>query len=188
MSNEEIMTRTLENIVAELGAAYDTWKGGEKEKNELKDEFFKLATQEAGNGPLAEKVVEIKARDDVQAKQIAIQRYPAWIPDDIREHPDREGYYEIIIRENPELMTFTFEHDGRVFQRQIVSGSPILDDERLQAEDPELWERITYVPEPERKLRDFDDLDPETLGALSEYLHESKPTIKFPAPKRAKSG
>ena len=35
-----------------------------------------------------------------------------------------------------------------MYARHVVTGSPSLDDERLIAEDPDLWIRITEWPEP----------------------------------------
>ncbi len=176
----------LETIVSHLGEAYDAWKGGEKDKNTYKEHFFRVATQALIYETLAEKVVEVKAKDEPAARDLISKRYPAWVIDQVRE-ATKLGYYEAIIQENPELMSYTFEHDGRVWQRQVSSGTPYVDDERLQAEDPELWEEITFVPEPERQLRPLDELAPDLLARLQEYIFEGKPTVKLAAPRNAKT-
>lgn len=212
----ETAERTLTEILDDLDSAYGEWKGGEKDKNKYKDEFFKLAVEALKDETQAEKVVEIRASNTVQAGEIIGQRYPTWELDDIRKHPDREGYFEAIIRENPYYQSFSIDHNGKTYQRQVISGSAMLDDERLQRDDPELWKKVSdfehratleniiyecgidgqEVAEKldnlgeayglPRQLKPLEDLDPEVLAQLQEYMYEGKPTIKFPAPKKVK--
>lgn len=83
-----------------------------------------------------------------------------------------------------------FEHvnkkDGFVYTRQISKAAPSLDDERLREEDPELWEEITYIPEPERVLKPLEELSPEQLAKIGEYLVAGRVSVKLGAPKKAK--
>lgn len=181
---------TLSEVLDKLDESYKGWKGGEKNKNKYKDEFFRMAVEALKEETLAEKVVEVKTQYQNRAIEIVGQRYPEWEivspRDNVRPHPDKPGYYEVIIRENPYYKPFSIEHNGKIFQRQIVAGSALLDDERLQEENPELWEKVTFVPEPERQLKDLDELDPTTLAELQEYMYQGKPQVKFPAPKVVK--
>lgn len=162
---------TLEEVVRELDAAYAEWKGGEKNKNKYKDEFFKLAEEALKDETLAEKVVETVAADEADARAVLDKRYPTWVVTEVREHPDKDGYYEAIIQENPYYLSFTYEYGDKVFQRQIVSGSAMLDDERLQAEDPELYFRVTTMPH-QAFLEDLMyncGVDPERFDGTGEY-------------------
>lgn len=175
--------RPVEEVVAELGAAYDQWKSGEKSKNDLKDEFFKLASQAVQGQERAYKVVVLEGISPGQAELLAVKYHPGW---KVVNTYQENGGSKVVLEEDPDFMPYSFEHEGRVFQRQIVAGSPLLDDERLQEEDPELWEEVTFIPEPERQLRPLDELDPETLARLQTYMYEGKPTVKFPAPRASK--
>lgn len=73
-----------------------------------------------------------------------IKRYhPGW------EYVTRSDDW-VVLRENPSLMSHSYTNivDGQVYGRAQVTGTPSLDDDRLRQEDPDLWERITEMPEP----------------------------------------
>lgn len=205
-------TRTLDEILDELDDAYGKWKGGEKSKNKLKEEFFEMAISALKEETKAERVAQVKAKDEFEARALFAKQYPTWDLTVVRENPDKDGYYEAILTENPFYKEFSIEHNGKVFRRQVVSGSNLLDDERLKEEDRDLWEDVTEWPQEgflrdilaqtsvdlgdlydvidgiaekhgvERVLKDLDSLDPYTLAALQKYMYEGPPTIKFPAP------
>lgn len=208
----------LEVTLSALWAYYDAWKYNEKLKTVWKDIFFKFATRLSRENSLAERVVEEKADHPDIAREKAAKRYPLWEIEDTRVHPAKEGWYEIIIVENPEYKAFSHECNGRVFQRQVVAGSIYIDDERLKAEDLTLYKEVTFIPDEEtikgmlyesgvhqrelderfeellvhyplsRQLRDLEELEPEQLAGLQEYIYEGKPVVKFPAPKKANDG
>lgn len=177
---------SLEEVTSQLGLHYKEWKAAEKEKDKFKKEFFKLAT-EAVEDSLAEQVVDVGYRGmpEVDARNLLANGYPRWTVTDIRVSSDG---YEAILKENPALKKFSFVNaDGLMYERQVSVGSPIIDDEALQIQDPELYERITYVPEPERVLRPLEELDADDLSALGQYIYDGKATVKLAAPRKAKT-
>lgn len=210
--------RTPEEIIAELAPAYTEWKSGEKGKEKFKKEFFTAVTEylkEEGNQ--AEELVSLEAPDEETALRYVEQRYPAWLVDDIRDHPTESGSYEVIIVENPEYQPFTIEFDGKVWGRQVAAGATMLDNERLEEENPELWKSVTTYPWLElmeaiayeagkdgedveeyverqcerhglkRQLLPLGDLPDEVMAELKDYFYEDKPQVKLPAPKKAES-
>lgn len=174
----------LGDITSKLGEEYRAWKAHEKTKEAARKEFFSAVNQHL-SGKRAEKLVEVAAPSEEQARQELERRYPAWSIDDMRV--SSEGRYEAIIVENPEFQKFTFvnSEDGYVYGRSVSSGSIFLDEDRLQAENPELWERVTFVPEPQRQLKSFDELSKEDLAALTDFMYEGKPSVRLLPPRKA---
>lgn len=188
MSEPDEVRSELDKVTNELGYQYRVWKGAEKKKEESKKQFFELVNNEVNM--LAERLVEISARDEAQAFDIVKMRYPRWIICDFRctKVMESKRVFEFIIEENREYKTHSFTNptDGLVYTRQVVAGSPQIDDERLREDDPELYEAVTYVPEPERQLRPLDELTDVEMAKLSEYMYEGAPIVKLAAPRKAK--
>lgn len=147
-SNTTTKTRSPEEIITELAPAYHEWKGGEKSKNQLKTEFFDAITEYLSeSGEQADMLVTVRAQDAESAIENAEKLNPAWVAVDQREgEGENDGFWEIILEERPEYQAFTIEHDGHVWGRQVADGGTLLDDERLQVEDPELWTAVTEYP------------------------------------------
>jgi hypothetical protein len=228
----------LTKITAELGEAYKTWKDGEKDKDEFRKQFFTAIDEQLAQEKSAEKYVTIVATDEEQARDRLAKKYPTWKVDEIRlqtcsgdtdgdgdcsrqcpDHCNRPKTWEAILAELTVYAPYTFVNaaDGKVYQRQVSAGSVYIDDERLREENPELWVKVTEIPnrdlilllldeydaserdpKPEvvldemwslegRVLKSLDSLDADTLAALSEYIYEGKPTIKLAAPRKAKA-
>jgi hypothetical protein len=104
----------------------------------------------------------------------------------------------------------------RVWTRSVRDGSPWLDDEELRESDPELWKRITRLYndqfirellyhanidpdeiddhiaaieeefESERTLLPLENLDPDDLAGVQEYMYPGKPVVSLSAPRKAK--
>ena len=139
------MSRTPEEIVKDLAPAYHEWKGGEKDKEKLKTEFFDAITEYLKlDGEQADRLVTVEADRADTACKVAEKLYPAWVAVDQRQ-PD-DGRWEVIMEERAEYQSFTTELDGEVWTRQVVEGSQMLDNEALEAEDPELWKRVAHYP------------------------------------------
>lgn len=98
----------------------------------------------------------------------------------------KNEFFRMIDNEVGEDKPFEFvnESDGFLYSRQISQGAPSLDDEKLRKEDPELWEEITHVPEPERVLKPLEELDPDQIAKLGNYLVPGKKMNKLAAPKK----
>lgn len=203
----------LEDITTELAVSYKQWKDGEKLKNTWKDKFFEAVTKEAKESP-AEKYVTITAPDESVARERLQKQNPAWMVDEIRPISAGSDTYEAVLVENPAYAAFTYVNRdlGMIFQKQVSAGSIYVDDERLQEENPQLWHKVTVIPNADvirnviyecggdvdqfeglwytyqgpRELKDLSTLDADTLAALSEYIYQGKPTVKLAAPRKAK--
>lgn len=135
----------LKVVATRLGKSYLAWKANEAKKEANRKDFFALATEAMSETELAEDIVEVRAPDESKARDRVKQKYPAWIVEAVQEHPKREGWFEVIISENPELLPFVYEAGFKI-KRSVSKGSPFIDDERLREEDPELWEEVTVLP------------------------------------------
>lgn len=175
----------LKSVTEKLAEAYSDWKSGEKAKNKLRDEFFAAANEEIKSGNLAEKYASVDAPDEASARDRLKKQFPAWEIEEIRND---KNLWEAVLVENPDFVPFTYVNKelGVVFQKQVSSGSVYIDDERLAEDDPDLYEEVTYVPEPERQLKDLESLPPNVLAQLADYIYEGKPTVKLTAPRKAK--
>lgn len=176
----------LGDITEALGESYDEWKSWEKRKNIRKDEFFAAATEELKDEVLSQRVETIDAGGEEQALRIAQRRYYNENITDIRRI-EGEDRWQVVIEEDPALRPFTYinKHDGRVYSRQLVTGTPLLDDESIREEDPELWEQITEEVT-ERKMKSLDDMTDEELAAIQPYIYAPKPSVKLGPPRKAK--
>lgn len=135
----------LRAISARLGLWYGQWKQGEKDKDSARQELFKEIDKQVSTD---ERLVEIHAASEEEAREQIAKRFPAWVLDDIRPIAPGAEDFEAIITENPSFKRYTyFNPDTKmVYERQVVSGTPILDDEKLLAENPDLYARVTELP------------------------------------------
>lgn len=164
--------RTPEEIVKDLAPAYQEWKGGEKAKNKYKTEFFDSITASVSEDDLAEEIVTVDKGDAKASQQWVEKQYPAWEVTDSRENPEGKGW-EFIIRQLPEYLPFNIEFGGKVWGRQIASGSTFLDDEAICHDDPSFYMEVTEFPrEKEREellLLGNADLDAVEIYEILEY-------------------
>lgn len=203
----------LADLTTKLGKAYKKWKDGEKEKDKLRKQFFDAVTEAAAED-LDEKVIDVELAESDTIEAYVERQHPGWNLDEYRVNED--GATEAILVIDPAYKPFVYVNaaDGMVYQRQVVSGGQVLDDERLRAEDPDLWIEITEIPnfsdivdialeilpegtrrgiekrvnqnwKGERVLRNLDDLNPEVQTRLQQYIHPGKPSVKLAAPKKA---
>lgn len=134
-------------ITKEFGLEYSASKSAEKKVKQLQKEFFDAATEMLSQQSLASKTVEVP--DGVDAKGLE-QLYPGWKVITSLRPGKEEGVWEAVLQEDPAFMAFNYVNpdDHMVYARTTAQGSPMLDDERLAAENPELWEEISDFPEP----------------------------------------
>jgi hypothetical protein len=177
------MNEELINITSELGASYKEAKKWDKSKNECRKKFFEIAEQQ--HGTLAEKIVAVSAASLGDAISQAEKLHPSWTPLSATE---TDNGFDVRIRENPAFMPFTFvnDEDGMVYQKQVVSGPVMFDDERFEKDHPTLYHVVTHVPEPKRELRPLEDLSDEQIAIIQDYIYEGKPVIKLAAPRKTK--
>lgn len=177
------MSKELVDITIQLGAAYKEAKKWDGSKNEFRKKFFEIAEQQ--HKTLAEKIVSVTAESLGDAIQQAEKLYPLWTPLSATE---TNNGFDVRIRENPKFMPFTFvnDEDGMVYQKQVVSGPIMFDDERFKTDHPNLYHVVTHIPEPERELKPLEELSDEQIAIIQDYIYEGKPVIKLAAPRKAK--
>lgn len=175
----------LADVTNQLGEAYSSWKRAEREKNELRDAFFCLIDQQLKNEVPSQIIAEFPTEDEEEALRQAQRRY---VRHRIISTRPIEGGYQVILEEDPEYRPFSYVNktSGRVFQRIISEGSPVLDDEALKEENPELWEAITEEIIT-RELKPLTDLTPEQIEELEPYISMPKPQARLAAPRVAKN-
>lgn len=172
----------IDDIVAKLSKSYHAEKEAKKEKEQRRADFFQTITDQFSEDDLAEDLAVVEADSEEEAYAQAEANYPTYNVIAAREHPDLEGRWEVIIQENPEYKSFSITVEGEIWQRQTSVGAPMVDDEKLAAEDPELYELVTEVPT-KRVMKPLKDLDDVSLARLQKYVVPGKVSLKLPAPK-----
>jgi len=174
----------LVQVTKKLGEAYSTVKTWDKAKTEARAEFFKIASQQ--HEVLANKIANVEASSLTEAIKISEQNNPGW--NALSATEVGENAFEVRMEENPDFKPFTFINpdNGMVYQKQIVSGPVMFDDERLESDHPEIYAKVTFMPEPKRELKPLDEIEDELLAVLQDYIYEGKPVIKLAAPRKAK--
>jgi hypothetical protein len=137
----------IKDIVAELSDTYHLEKTAKKAKDHLRKKFFEEITKNFSETDLAEDIAVVDAEKEEEAINLASAKYPQYTVQAAREHPDLPGKFEVIIREDPEFKSFSVTVGDETWQRQTSVGSSVIDDSRLQEEDPELYETVTYIPQ-----------------------------------------
>lgn len=175
----------MNDVTRNLGESYENWKTWEKAKNKAKDRFFKAATDSLSEETPGQWIKEVEAVDKEEALRIAQRRFQRHSVADVTEV--EEGKWSIILEEDPALKEFTWvnREDGKVYQRIVAEGGPILDDQSLRDEQPGLWDAITNEVT-RRELKPLDELTPEQAAALQPYLAMPKPQPRLMAPRKAK--
>ena len=196
--------RSLDEITSELGVHHGLAKKEKEALEASRNEFFQMATQVLEKETLATMVV----KTDVPDIHEYVKKYhPGWRVKSDQTPVDGK----VIVEEDPVYKKYTYNSiDGKRYGRSYSQGQPLVDDETLQAEDPDLWLRITYVPEPwngilrillnfpdneleeiehisvPRQLKPFGEISKDDYKALSEYLVPAPLVLKLETPKLIK--
>lgn len=193
----------LETITKALGKAYKTQKTAEGKVKEKRLEFFDAIDEELEESDLATQTVEIP--EDESAIEFVDKYYPAWRL--VEEYDNGVA----LIEQNPAYHPYTYlsEDHKLIFRRGLVQAAPSLDDEKLRAEDFELWFRITSCSEENiltqyeqesggditpalvslfiakhreeftRTLLPLEQIDADDLARLSDYTVPGRLTLKL---------
>lgn len=175
MANKKI---DLDKLTSRFGRAYTSAKKAAERQAKVQAEFFNAIDQTLEGLVRRHQIVEFTGKDEPYDTWITT-RYPGWRLRSVSEDGER-----LVIEEDPKFMKFTFVNkaDGMVYGRTVSQSGNGLDIERLQEENPELWEQITTWPEPWfSMLREYAHRwnidqtigDPDALDVhIGEYLKE----------------
>lgn len=189
---------TLFEATTELGQEYRAWKTHEKSKDDAKACFFGIAVDtmvegiDAGYTNLRTMTVTVNVLGDEQtARQRILQKYPRFEISEIRQVTSGRGNgFEAVIQEDPFYLSYTYVNlvDEMVYVRRVDDGPTLLDDERLEIEDPTLYKQVTFeLPWGARIPIPIENLKAGLQQAIAEYIYTGKPVIKLPAPRKAKA-
>jgi hypothetical protein len=183
MDNSSQINKELADLTKELGVVYTEAKKWDSQKTEYRKKFFELADK--FQSTLAEKVVLVAADSLANAIIEAEKLYPGWTP--LSATQVKNGF-DVHLKEDAKYKPFSYVNpdDGMIYQKQIVAGPVLLDDEKFKKDHPKLYEIVTYMPEPKRELRPLDELSDEQIAILQDYIYEGKPVIKLAAPRKIK--
>lgn len=139
------MTEELDiiDITKKFGEAYARSKDWDAAKENGRKRFFQAATQELEKKRLPRKTVEVPKDQDV-LEFIKIY-HPGWrvLVDSVKV------MNHVVIERDPALMKYSFinPEDNMVYGRTYSESGPMLDEEKLQQDDPDLWLAISeYDP------------------------------------------
>lgn len=183
---------SLEILIREISASYfslkeskGTLEGDPKTKKNrkpgLKESFFDEATKRQWS--LAQKTFLSSIGEEDKAREEAARRNPGWLV--ISTSYDEDGVH-VLLREDPKYKPFSYvdKKTEMVWSKQIASGQAEYDIEKLREEDPDLWVRVSKL---ERVPRDFEDIDPEDLPKVQDYIYPGPLQIKLATPRKAKA-
>jgi hypothetical protein len=179
------MDHELDEITKQLGTAHRAKSAAEKDLKVSRSKFFEAIDEEIiANETLAQQTVDIP--DDANIQAYVKQFYPGW------EYVNDNDDGSVLIEEDPSFKKFIYINhgDGYVYRRNVSQAGPSLDDDRLKAENPKLWKRITQEEEVPAKvvrvLKDLETLPDKDLAAIQEYFVPGSMTVKLDAPRKAK--
>jgi len=183
MDNSSQVNKELAELTYKLGEVYTEAKKWDTQKSEYRKKFFELI--DTLHGTLAEKVVLINAESLADAIFESEKLYPGWT---LLSATQVENGFDVHLKEDPKYKPFSYVNpdDGMIYQKQVVAGPVMLDDERFKKDYPDLYEIVTYVPKPKRELRPLEELSDAQISILQEYVYEGKPIVKLAAPRKIK--
>jgi len=201
----------IDEVTNQAGQTYFQHKALKEALDDRRSEFFKAASSSFTEKNLARRTVEIPADQSADAEGYAERYNTGWrvveVTEDgvlIEEDPDFLPYSHTYLFEEPReeiVRGKKTEVYGYVISRSIQTGSAMLDDERLIAVDPELYEEVTQWANYDlilkievfdsdiwhqldemgwpREPKPIEDLSAEQYARVQQFTYESPRTPKF---------
>lgn len=179
------LAKNLSQTTKRLETTYRKWKDGEVGKKSNHQKFFELADKALQQEEvLALKTVTIPDEYKDDPYMYVERHYPEWATlSETLFETDLET--RVVLKERPEYKPFFYvNHElGLVFQRSITKGEPIVDDEALQQEDPDLYKEVVeMVP----MLKPLDEMTDKQRAGVQKYTYRKPPKQRLEPPRRAK--
>lgn len=192
--------KTPKEVAPILGEVYWYWKDAEAEKEVLRKQFFDACTEAARKSGLAQRTA-IVPDDIVGTTNISeyAERYnPGWLVISIdgskvliEEDPSLKGITEVVLMDM--LDRNGKKQPGVVVTKTIVSGSVMVDTERMIAIDPDLYADVTMwkgLPIDDLAIDDYleeigwpreirPDLSDSQIESIKEYTYEGRRSAKL---------
>lgn len=191
---QSTLWEALAFTTTQLGQSYAAWKEEEKNKEEDRKAFFKLAVEAllaSETIELRTKVVEIKLTCDPYGIEIAearvIQKHPRFLIEGIQATGAKT--YKAVLKENPEFTTFTYvnANDGNTYTRRVDDGSLRIDETRMAEERPDLYESVTIETWGGNKVMcPLDMMTPGMQQSISEFIFPGPPKVVLAPPRPTK--
>jgi hypothetical protein len=170
----------LEEAAKRYAKYHKLSEDADKEKAKARKEFFEAI--EFSEGDLATHVVYYKGlRPEAYIQAI----YPRW---EIvkKEFNDDSEEWRILLRENPDYKNFAYLDGKTVFQRVVSEGTPQPDLEAIREFDAELYQRITFQPRVPRELKPAEQISPEDMERIMDFMLPPRLTPTMQKPRAAK--
>lgn len=138
----------------EFGDAYHKAAVAKDESDTSKTAFYAKADEALALRRLAQKSIVVYDEEVVAHVKT---HHPGWRVVESTPSEKVEGEINVIIEQDPSQMKYSFTNleDGHHYQRTYTEGAPQLDEERLQEEDPDLYDDIHQWPDPPAWLGEF---------------------------------
>lgn len=159
----------IEEVAQEFGKAHAEENDAKKRKDKYRLLFFDLI--EIPEDQLSRQTIYAEC-DNPEAYVASL--YPKWriiskkLVDE--EIPDE---WRLVIQEDPAKRNFVFVNplDNKVYTRTVAESAPQVDLDRLKEDDPDLYESMTFQPDPPpRQLKPLNSLDDDEKETVKRYL------------------
>lgn len=155
--------RAIQDIARETGGWHQLQKESSTELGKSRLEFFDACSKQVSTKTLAQKTFLIKEKGLtlVDAEKRTLKYNPGWVK--VISNGDKDKGWKFRLREDPDLIGHTVITDpiddepGYVVTRTIRSGSTMIDLDRMEKDDYDLFMGVTFMAEDEM-LRDILDL------------------------------
>lgn len=199
---------SLDQVTKELGEHHAALAKEKAALAESREKFFALATETLEEKNLARLVAKVPAETSVD--EYVGKYHPGY------RIVEQDGD-QVILEEDPAYLPFVYVNPitGKKYERNVVQPQPLLDDETLAWEDPDLWFRVSDIPEPwdgilrellaevggdypaeiddllkdtsiPRIVKAPEDIDLDDLTALTPYFVPAPISLKLEPPRKAK--
>lgn len=172
-NKEKPKEKTLAEVAFETGGWHQAQKESKKELEGSRLEFFKKVTELNRDKPRATKTFLLnEPLDLLEAEARAIKYNAGWT---IKSNQEVKGKgWKFILEEDPEFVGHseitdpTDDEPGYVVTKTIKSGTTMIDLDRMEKENYNLYFSVTYVPEEDliRGILDSVSLPKEEWGAV----------------------
>jgi hypothetical protein len=174
--------RDLNEIASEVGHAHAQQAEAKTSLEKGRKAFFSKLTSKHRASARAKKTIIVPQPDLIKAEEMVAKYYPGWSIISARPTSDNPQRYRFMLEEDPEFIgdqvtTGRPDNPGFVVTRTIRSGTTLIDLDRMKVEKPELYEQVTFVPEPERQAKPESELTPKQIEAIRPYIYEDKRTV-----------